>query len=217
MLSYRLTTLTSHLILNEWLDFFDFFFNLAVATWNCDRLGARSVYTIQPCTSLRYHFMQSYIHRVHACLAVTCHLHFWQNDRYHFTCYCGNMELERIQKWESAHGENIFPPLLLGLKPATFWPRVRRSALKPFPLPGIITNRTRKGRKSAIFIIPNPLLSIGRVMRPRFASPLRMDQCSRTIQAALSQQPCSFVMSPGPIRLVSLFGTCVSVRAIERG
>ena len=27
------------------------------------------------------HFMQSHIHRVHACLDVTCHLHFWQNDR----------------------------------------------------------------------------------------------------------------------------------------
>ena len=25
--------------------------------------------------------MQSHIHKVHACLAVTCHLHFWQNDR----------------------------------------------------------------------------------------------------------------------------------------
>ena len=26
------------------------------------------------------HFMQSHICRVNACLAVTCHLHFWQND-----------------------------------------------------------------------------------------------------------------------------------------
>ena len=26
------------------------------------------------------HFMQSNICKVHACLAVTCHLHFWQND-----------------------------------------------------------------------------------------------------------------------------------------
>ena len=25
-------------------------------------------------------FMQSHIHKIHACLAVTCHLHFWQND-----------------------------------------------------------------------------------------------------------------------------------------
>ena len=27
------------------------------------------------------HFMQSHIRMVYACLAVTCHLHFWQNDR----------------------------------------------------------------------------------------------------------------------------------------
>ena len=27
------------------------------------------------------HFTQSYIRRVRACLAVTSHLHFWQNDR----------------------------------------------------------------------------------------------------------------------------------------
>ena len=27
------------------------------------------------------HFMQSHICKVYACLVVTCHLHFWQNDR----------------------------------------------------------------------------------------------------------------------------------------
>ena len=27
------------------------------------------------------HFMQSHIRKVYASLAVTCHLHFWQNDR----------------------------------------------------------------------------------------------------------------------------------------
>ena len=31
-------------------------------------------YTYAPC-----HFMQSYIRKVYACLAVICHLHFWQN------------------------------------------------------------------------------------------------------------------------------------------
>ena len=40
----------------------------------------RSVYTIQPCTRLQCHFIQSHIGRVYVCLAVTCHLHFWQND-----------------------------------------------------------------------------------------------------------------------------------------
>ena len=35
---------------------------------------------------------------MYACLAVTCHLHFWQNDRDFFTCYCGNTGVERIPK-----------------------------------------------------------------------------------------------------------------------
>ena len=33
-------------------------------------------YNHAPC-----HFLQSHTHKVPACLAVTCHLHFWQNDR----------------------------------------------------------------------------------------------------------------------------------------
>ena len=36
------------------------------------------------CTSYNHapcHFMQSHIRKVHARLAVTCHLHFWQNDQ----------------------------------------------------------------------------------------------------------------------------------------
>ena len=33
-------------------------------------------YNNAPC-----HFMQSHIRKVYACIAVICHLHFWQNDR----------------------------------------------------------------------------------------------------------------------------------------
>ena len=51
-------------------------------------ISAHSVYTIQPCTMSR-HFIQSHICKVHACLSATCHLHFWQNDRDLFSCYCG--------------------------------------------------------------------------------------------------------------------------------
>ena len=55
-----------------------------VVTWLVPRetaaISARSVCTIQPRTMPR-HFMQNHIRRLHACLAVTCHLHFWQNDR----------------------------------------------------------------------------------------------------------------------------------------
>ena len=32
------------------------FGHVAGATWNCCRVGARSVYTIKPCTSLQWHF-----------------------------------------------------------------------------------------------------------------------------------------------------------------
>ena len=52
---------------------------MAGATWNCCRLCADSVYTIQPCTSLQFHFIRNHICRVHVCLAVICHLHFWRN------------------------------------------------------------------------------------------------------------------------------------------
>ena len=35
---------------------------------------------MQPRASLRCHFIWSHRYRMHLCLAVTCHLHFWQND-----------------------------------------------------------------------------------------------------------------------------------------
>ena len=54
---------------------------MAGATWNCCHLSASSVYIIQPCISLRSHFIQSHICGVHVCLAVTGRLHFWQNNQ----------------------------------------------------------------------------------------------------------------------------------------
>ena len=58
------------------------------ALFGCRRLvpretaavSTRSVYTIHPCTMPRC-YTQRHIGRVHACLTVTCHLHFRQNDR----------------------------------------------------------------------------------------------------------------------------------------
>ena len=44
------------------------------------------------------HFMQSHIPKVHACLSVTCHLHFWQNDQDLLRATAGNTGLERIPK-----------------------------------------------------------------------------------------------------------------------
>ena len=55
-----------------------------VVTWLVPRkpaaVSAPSVYTIQSCILSR-HFMQRHTRRVHVYLAVTCQLHFWQNDR----------------------------------------------------------------------------------------------------------------------------------------
>ena len=36
---------------------------------------------IQLCTSLQCQFIQSHSCRMHVCLAVTCHKHFWHKDR----------------------------------------------------------------------------------------------------------------------------------------
>ena len=117
---------------------------MAGATWNCCRLGASSVYAIQPRTSLHCHFIRSHMRRMHVCLAVTCHLHFWQNVRFFkvfffFTCYCGNIGVERIpnkiQHRKLTMEKKILPSLLPGLEPEIFQSRVRRFATEPSPLP----------------------------------------------------------------------------------
>ena len=84
----------------------------------CCRLGASSVYTIQPCTRLQCHFIQSHIGRVYVCLAVTCHLHFWQNDR----------DLLRA----TAVTFSAISPLT-HIAPCQIGPTVTQSAFSPFP------------------------------------------------------------------------------------
>ena len=65
--------------------------------------------------------MQSHIRKVYACLAVTCHLHFWQNDRDLLRASAGYTGVERIQKKESAQkvdpGEENSPTAPVGVRP----------------------------------------------------------------------------------------------------
>ena len=101
LLSSRLTALLSHVILNERLSSFMALFSTSikvvylqrylVVTWLVPSEAAAALahvlcihHRLPPCTSLQCHFMQSHILRVHVCSAVTCHLHFWQNDREYF-------------------------------------------------------------------------------------------------------------------------------------
>ena len=109
---------------------------MAGATWNCCRhsLGARSLYIILPYTMLRPHFMQSYLHRVHSCLAVTCILHLQQNDQCYYSNTAGGTDTEKKKKKKKKESryrklaleKKIRPPLLPELEPATFWSRVRQ-------------------------------------------------------------------------------------------
>ena len=55
-------------------------------------MHSHSVHTMQPCTSLQCHFIRCYIRRMHVCLAVTCHMYFW--DLLHATAVTGGMDTE---------------------------------------------------------------------------------------------------------------------------
>ena len=80
--------------------------SMAGPMWNC----CCSVYTIQLCTSLQCHFIQSHIGRVHVCLAVTCHLHVCQNNE--------DLLCATAQKVDS--GEEISPITPVGTQTANF-------------------------------------------------------------------------------------------------
>ena len=94
-------------------------------------------YNHAPC-----HFMQSHIHKVYACLAVTSHLHFWQNDR-------GLLRATAVtQRWNGYQNKGqhrkltldkkILPLLLQGFEPATFRSWVRRSNHWVIPTPNVL-------------------------------------------------------------------------------
>ena len=75
-------------ILHEWIAFYSAFLNIyrsgVLQRWHgwCHMklLPSRRV-LCTPYNHAPFHFMQSHIRMVHACLAVTWRLHFWQNDR----------------------------------------------------------------------------------------------------------------------------------------
>ena len=83
-------------------------------------------YNHAPC-----HFMQSHIRKVYVCLAVTCHLHFWQNDqgllRATAVTRGWNGYRNKSQHRKSTLEKKILPSLQQGFEPATFRSRVRRS------------------------------------------------------------------------------------------
>ena len=91
-------------------------------------------YNHAPC-----HFMQSHISKVYACLAVICHLHFWQNDRDLLRATAvtrgWNGYRNKSQHRKSTLDKKILPPLQQGFEPATFQSWVRRSNHWAIPAP----------------------------------------------------------------------------------
>ena len=75
------------------------------------------VYTIQPCASLQWHFIQSQICRVHACSAVTHHLHLLHASE---VTQRWNGYQNKSQHTKLTTKKKILLPLLLGHKPAIF-------------------------------------------------------------------------------------------------
>ena len=132
----RADSLRSHVILHEWIAFYNVFLNihwsgvLTALAWlvphETAAISAHSVYTIQPC-----HFMQSHRCKVYACLAVTWHLHFWQNDwgllRATAVAQGWNRYRNKSQHRKLTLEKKILLSLLQGFKPTTFWSRVQRS------------------------------------------------------------------------------------------
>ena len=75
-------------------------------------------------TSAEARFNKSHIRKVYACLAVTCHLHLWQNDRDFLRATVvtrgWNGYRNKSQHRESTLEKKILPPFKQGFEPATF-------------------------------------------------------------------------------------------------
>ena len=83
-------------------------------------------YNHAPC-----HFLQSHIFKVHACLAVTCHLHVWRNDqdlvRATVVTRGQNGYRNKSQHRKQTLEKKILLLLLQGFKPTTFQSQVQHS------------------------------------------------------------------------------------------
>ena len=90
-------------------------------------------------TNAEARFNKSHIRKVYACLAVTCHLHFWQNDqdflRATVVTRGWNGYRNKSQHRKSTLEKKILPPFQQGLEPATFQSRVRCSNHWAIPAP----------------------------------------------------------------------------------
>ena len=90
-------------------------------------------------TNAEARFNKIHIRKVYACLAVTCHLHFRQNDRDFLRATVvtrgWNGYRNKSQHRKSTLEKKILPPFQQGFEPATFQSRVRCSNHWAIPAP----------------------------------------------------------------------------------
>ena len=90
-------------------------------------------------TNAEARFNKIHIRKVYACLAVTWHLHFWQNDRDFLRATVvtrgWNGYRNKSQHRKSTLEKKILPPFQQGFEPATFQSRVWRSNHWAIPAP----------------------------------------------------------------------------------
>ena len=90
-------------------------------------------------TNAEARFNKIHIRKVYACLAVTCHLHFWQNDRDFLRATAvtrgWNGYRNKSQHRKSTLEKKFLPPFQQGFEPATFQSRVRCSNHRAIPAP----------------------------------------------------------------------------------
>ena len=118
---------------DEWTALFGCY--MADAMWNCCRLSAFCVHhtTMHHVMSLH---AKPHASRVHTCLAITCHQHFWQSDHdlFHATVVRlgWNRYRNKSQHRKLTQEKKILLPIL---EPVTFWSWVQRSNHWAVPAP----------------------------------------------------------------------------------
>ena len=147
ILRSRADSLCSHVILHECIAFYSVFFWISTEVVSLQRWHGWCHKKLLPfwrvlCTPYNQalcHFMQNHIHKVYVCLAVTCHLRFWQNDRglLHATAVTRgwNRYRNKSQHRKLTMEKKIIPPLQRGFEPMTFQSRVQCSNHWAIPAP----------------------------------------------------------------------------------
>ena len=161
ILRSRADSLRSHVILHEWLAFYSVFLNINRSGVRLQRWHGWCHMKLLPsrrvlCTSYNHascHFMQSHIRKVHARLAVTRHLHFWQNDRglLRATAVTQGWNGYRNKMWHSVEWQNG-PWSQLAVHLSTMWYSVHwLHDLSLIPVLGWCTDDRREKEQTMFF------------------------------------------------------------------